>query len=269
MKYILLTAAMLALCISLGLLVTFLISRKKKLSLRARVLLTAAVGISAAVLTAVVYLNDSYPADPDAQAAMQGSPGVSVTKTDEGWLFDGSGTGSALIFYPGAKVEAQAYAPLMSELAAGGLDCFLVDMPMNMSIFGINKAKGIIERSSYEHWYIAGHSMGGTAAASYCASDPDRIDGLILLASYSAKKIGSGIRVLSVYGTEDKILDRDDYADNRKLLPEDMTELIIEGGNHAQFGCYGEQKGDGKASISPEEQRRLTKDAILRFTALK
>ena len=32
----------------------------------------------------------------------------------------------------------------------------------------------------------------------------------------------------------------------------------MEGGNHSQFGNYGEQKGDGKATISAEEQQRQT-----------
>ena len=42
-----------------------------------------------------------------------------------------------------------------------------------------------------------------------------------------------------------------------------MTEQIIKGGNHSQFGSYGLQEGDGKASISAGEQRAQTVRFVL------
>ena len=85
------------------------------------------------------------------------------------WLFDGPGTTTAMVFYPGARVEASTYAPLMQETAASGIDCFLMKMPANLAIFGINRADVVrsdIAGYSYDHWYIADHSLGGTLAAN-------------------------------------------------------------------------------------------------------
>ena len=48
-----------------------------------------------------------------------------------------------------------------------------------------------------------------------------------------------------------------------RRLPEGTSLKVIDGGNHAQFGHYGPQKGDGIATISREEQQRLTAAAIL------
>ena len=36
-------------------------------------------------------------------------------------------------------------------------------------------------------------------------------------------------------------------------------------GNHAQFGSYGEQSGDGTATMSGSEQLKQTVDAIVNF----
>ena len=41
--------------------------------------------------------------------------------------------------------------------------------------------------------------------------------------------------------------------------------VIIEGGNHAQFGNYGKQKGDPDATISAEEQQTIAVNAIVEF----
>lgn len=50
---------------------------------------------------------------------------------------------------------------------------------------------------------------------------------------------------------------------NAYLLPADTRWVEIEGGNHAQFGYYGRQLGDNRATISQEQQQRLTLEAIL------
>ena len=89
-------------------------------------------------------------------------------------------------------------------------------------------------------------------------------DGLILLGSYSTADLsGSGLTVLSVYGSEDGVMNREKYDEYKSNLPEGFTEVIIEGGNHAYFGAYGEQEGDGTATVTPAEQLRQTAEAIL------
>ena len=106
------------------------------------------------------YIQDYYRAD-NVMAYLQTDSDVKVQKTDFGYFFDGAGSEQALIFYPGAKVECEAYAPLLKTVAAKGIDCFLADMPLRLAFFGINKAEDIMERYTYKNWYLAGHSLGG------------------------------------------------------------------------------------------------------------
>ncbi len=55
------------------------------------------------------------------------------------------------------------------------------------------------------------------------------------------------------------------YKKAAELFPKDFTEVVIEGGNHAQYGNYGEQSGDGKAATSSEEQQKQAADAVIKF----
>ena len=119
------------------------------------------------------------------------------------------------------------------------------------------------EYPDIENWYMAGHSLGGSMAASYISSHEEEFKGLILLAAYSTADLKeTGLRVLSLYGSEDGVLKMDSYEKYRDNLPEDFTEIVIPGGCHAYFGSYGPQKGDGTPQISNEEQIRFTADAI-------
>ncbi|MBR1567171.1 MAG: alpha/beta hydrolase [Oscillospiraceae bacterium] len=177
-------------------------------------------------------------------------------------FFDGPGEDTALIFYPGAKVEAAAYAPLLAKIAAGGTDCFLVEMPLHFAFFGVNAADPIIETNSYAHWVLAGHSLGGVAASNYARTHTDTVAGLVLLASYPTDETGS-MPFLSIYGDRDGVLNRESYEKSRVFWPEDAEELVIPGGNHAQFGDYGPQRGDGEAAITQDEQQTQTAQAIL------
>ena len=178
---------------------------------------------------------------------------------------DGGETVAGLIFYPGGKVEHTAYTPLMEALASEGILCVLVEMPFRLAVLDMNAAKGVPEAfPEVERWYMGGHSLGGSMAASYLASHTEDFAGLILLGAYSTADLsGSGLSVLSVYGSEDGVLNREKYAEYRPNLPEGFTETVIEGGNHAFFGAYGEQNGDGTATVTPAEQLRQTVEAIL------
>ena len=211
----------------------------------------------------LLYTGQYYHADTDAQAALESDEAVSVTPTDYGWLFDGPSETDALIFYPGAKVEEAAYAPLLHRLAAQGMDVCLVRMPYRLAFFGISKASVLMDQYDYLHWYIGGHSLGGAMAARYAAGHADRLTGVILLAAYPTKALDSALSVVTLYGSEDGVLNRSKLEAGRGYLPESARETVIEGGNHAQFGNYGPQAGDGQAVISGLEQQRLTVEEIL------
>ena len=107
--------------------------------------------------------------------------------------------------------------------------------------------------------------MGGMIAAGYAADNPNTVDGVVLLAAYPTQELSDSIRLLSVYGTEDGVLNRDAYEDAKKYFPQEYTEKIIDGGNHAGFGNYGVQSGDGKATIMANEQQSQTTFAITEF----
>jgi len=191
-------------------------------------------------------------------------------RTAQGWyVFEPDGEPTAgLVFYPGGLVDPAAYAPLMRRLSGGGILAVIVPMPLDLAVLGIHRADDVF--SAYpgiETWMIGGHSLGGAMAAEYVSGAPDSVEGVIFLAAYPAESTDlSAIptRVLSIYGTEDLVAG-DGVATSLPRLPADTRLEVIEGGNHAQFGDYGPQKGDGTATISREEQQQLTAEAILRF----
>ena len=99
-----------------------------------RILLIAGLVLALLGVVCGVYFGTYSRATPEATALLQGSDAVQVTAIHGGWLLDGPGTRDALIFYPGGKVEATAYLPLLTTLAADGIDCFLLQAPLNLAI---------------------------------------------------------------------------------------------------------------------------------------
>ena len=101
-------------------------------------------------------------------------------------------------------------------------------------------------------------------------SDKDEVySGLVLLGSYSTADLsGLNISVLSLYGSEDGVMNREKYEENKVNLPSGFTEIIIEGGCHAYFGMYGEQDGDGEPALTPAEQISFTAEKILEHVSL-
>ena len=228
--------------------------------MKRKIILVIAIILLAALAYGVYYVNDYYHADDRAQGYMNGTDDVSVIKTDKGLFLDGPGNDSALIFYPGAKVEYTSYLPLLCEISGNGTDCFLVEMPFNLALLDKNAADDIINQYDYSHYFIAGHSLGGAMASDY-VNETNNTDGLILLAAYSTKEIGKP--VLSIYGSQDRVLNIEKYNESLPFINENLTEVVIDGANHAQIGSYGSQSGDGIAKISPEkEQDRITEEII-------
>ena len=231
---------------------------------RTKIILVVLVGLIALLgIATAVYANTYYRA-VDVEKYISSTDSVTVAPIDEGYFFDGPGEDKALIFYPGAKVEETAYAPLMQSLAAQGVDCFLIKMPMKLAFFGMNKADTIRAEYSYKNYYLAGHSLGGAMAANYAAGHPKEYSGLFLLAAYPSKDL-SDIQFPTVflYGEHDGVLNREKLEQGFALVPQDYQKVEIAGGNHAGFGSYGLQKGDGTATISPQEQWEITVNTII------
>ena len=214
--------------------------------------------LTAAVL--VVFVSPGYRADSTALEAL-GSDRVAVAETDYGWYFDGPAEDAALIFYPGANVEETAYASLMHELAGSVMDVCLVRMPLRLALLGSNKADDVISQYDYERWYIGGHSLGGAVAANYAAAHD--LDGVVLLAAYPTKAVNEPM--LLIYGSEDGVLNMDRVRKADQFGA--VEELVIDGGNHAGFGNYGEQKGDFPAAIPSSVQQEAVVSAVTAWLA--
>lgn len=226
-------------------------SKKVKLSLI--ISLIVVVVLSGSFL---IYVACGYKADDDAVALYNAdnvefkdgyvvvSPKVSI--------------GVGLIFYPGANVEYTAYLPLMDQLASKGITCYLVKMPFNMAIIDTNRGDVVLKNHEDEHstWLVGGHSMGGAMASQYAAENQDKIDGLVLLGAYPYKEYPLD-KTVTIYGSlNTSVEEKLDYTENVH---------VIEGGNHAYFGNYGEQAGDSVGEISREAQQRETVAVIFAF----
>ena len=227
--------------------------RKRKLFI-----IVTSIVLVIAVLVGVctIYLGDYYKADDEAIGAFLPQGSTWKEEPNGNIVFEPDNAITGLIFYPGGKVEHAAYIPLMQACAEKGILCIITEMPFNLAVFDINAADGIQkEYPQVEHWYIGGHSLGGSMAASYLEKHTDEYEGLILLGSYSTADLSdAALEVLSIYGSEDQVLNREKYNDNISNLPKDFKEIVIEGGCHAYFGMYGAQDGDGTPSMTNSEQ---------------
>lgn len=243
--------------------------KNRKFNWTRNVLIGVALLIAIAAGTFFWYVNDYYEATAIAIEALQSDGTVTVSETDDTITFAPSGVNpeEGIIFYPGGKVEAEAYAPLLRSLADADLLVVIAKMPFHLAVFDADAAEAIMaQNEKVEDWYLAGHSLGGVMAAGFAADQADAVAGLILLAAYPASDLNDApFPVLSIYGSEDGVLNRESYKEAQGKLPVDYTEIVLDGGNHGQFGDYGLQKGDGTASISAEQQHQQTVEAITAF----
>lgn len=210
-------------------------------------------------------MGDYYHADDAALAAMEPTDTVAVQRLEDSDIaFVPDDPRARIVFYPGGKVQAEAYAPLMRDLAERGFLCVIVPMPFNLAVLDADGAGGVQERfPAVRRWILMGHSLGGVMAAGCLDGHARSWHGLVLLGAYSTADLSDGgVTVLSIMGDSDGVLDRRAAADNEGNLGEDARELVIPGGNHAQFGSYGPQDGDGEANLSPEKQWALTADEV-------
>ena len=228
-----------------------------------KIIITCITIVLILCIASMIYLyTGTYKADGEALSYLNSTQTVNISKIDEGYFFDGPGNDTAIVFYPGAKVEYTAYSKLMYKIAENGSDCFLIKMPFNMAIFGKNRAQNILKQYDYKNWYISGHSMGGVMACMYASDYPEKIKGVITLASYPAKALPTEIQYISIYGSKDKVLNIDELNKAKKYLPEKNVEYVIDGGNHSGFANYGEQKGDGKATVTNTKQQEYVIEVL-------
>lgn len=234
-----------------------------------RLLLAAIAVLLAAIAGFVIYAQFDY--GPSAELKER----VAVDALER----DGSGlifqpekpNGKGVILYQGAKVEAAAYAYLAEKLQAEGYTVAIPDMPLKFPILAAGKADEVIATyPAVEKWFIGGHSLGGVAAAQYAEEHQDELAGLYFLAAYPVGDFAlSDLPMLSVSAENDGLTLPQDIKERQMLFSANSEFIEIAGGNHAQFGLYGEQKNDLPAAISPLDQQDQVAQTLLDWMANK
>ncbi len=225
--------------------------------------------IIVAVAGFAYYVSDYYHADNTAISALQSTEAYSVENTADFITLTPTGNKSTagIIFYPGGKVQAEAYVPLASKLAENNYTTIIVKMPFNLAVFGANKADSVIaNHPEIKKWIMGGHSLGGVFASDYAVNHQDKIRGVIYLAAYpSANASKASFKALSIRGSLDGVAKEQNVLDNKNKFPANTTFITINGGNHFNFGNYGIQSGDNNSTITREEQQNQTVQHIIEF----
>jgi pimeloyl-ACP methyl ester carboxylesterase len=177
------------------------------------------------------------------------------------WIMFAPRTGSlstGFIFYLGGRVPEEAYAPLGKGLAEAGYLAVLVPMPFDLAILAPHAADDVIDNfPEVRRWVVGGHSLGGVMAARYTVNQAERVHGLVLMAAYPESNNdlrGLNLPVVTIDGERDGLTSVDDIEHSLALLPAKTRRVLINGGNHAQFGWYGNQSDDNPAMISRDKQ---------------
>jgi hypothetical protein len=174
---------------------------------------------------------------------------------------------TGLILYTGGRVDPRTYAPVVRAIAEQGYLVAIVPMPLNPAVFGSDHAQDVIAAyPQIQHWAVGGHSLGSAMAARFAYQHPGLIQGLALWAAYPASSddlSGQSLEAVSIIGSQDGMGTAKGVDATRGSLPQDARFVVIDGGNHAQFGSYGDQPGDNPATISRADQQAQVVAATL------
>ncbi|HLV25044.1 MAG TPA: alpha/beta fold hydrolase [Gemmatimonadales bacterium] len=232
------------------------------------------VGLSATAVF-VIWSLVAYRATTVAREAIQSDSTVVVRHDDGVWQFippEGA-SNQVLLFFPGALVDPRAYAPLARAVATEGFRAVLVELPRRAAFGGAEspELQARIDRvmnsmGPSDQVVLGGHSRGGVVASSVASRQLPHVAGLVLIGTTHPRDVNlSNLRipVTKIVGTRDGIARPESVRENLPLLPEQTRWVWIEGGNHSQFGWYGFQPMDSRATVSAEEQRAITIRALL------
>ena len=201
-------------------------------------------------------------AEPEALAAVRDDPAVTLTDEGGAWvLAPASGdSDTGLVFIPGAKVDPVAYAATLVGVVEEGVTVVITKPTLNLAFFDFRPLSDFTALApDVQDWFVGGHSLGGVRACQLA----EGTDGLVLFGSYCANDLSdTDLAALSISGSEDGLSTPEKIDENAHLLPPDTVFVVIEGGNHAGFGGYGAQPGDGEATIPDAEIRAQITDAL-------
>ena len=235
---------------------------------RFKIIIVVLLAITIVLVGFVVWAETPLAPMAEAYEALESDSAVNVSTKD--WItfqpvIPNKNVG--FIIYPGGRVDFRSYAPMAHRIAAEGYHVVIVRMPLNLAVFGVNIASDVINSySQISSWVVGGHSLGGTMAAQFVHENPSEVKGLVLWAAYPASGTDlskDNLLVTTIQGTNDGLVSSSQIEDSLELLPASTSRIEINGGNHAQFGWYGDQEGDNAATISREEQQSQIFNATL------
>ncbi len=221
--------------------------------------LTALSALALVVVGFLIWANTPYSADRAPVIEVWANGAVQVEYRDEGILMTPAGEADAttgLVFVPGARVEAHAYMfQLSGVVEQHGVTVLITEPTLNLAFFDTRTLEQFTSAApEVDRWFVGGHSLGGVRA---CLMTPGAdVEGLVLFGSYCANDLSdSGLTVLSIAGENDGLSTPATIEQNAGMLPAETRFVTIEGANHASFGDYGAQSGDGPRSITSEQMR--------------
>lgn len=236
------------------------------------------IWVRAGAITLVVFpvwMLIAFRATSHARNALSSDARATVVRGTNHWRFEPttSTAGTGLLFFPGAVVDPVAYAPLLHEVAAAGYAAVLIEVPRRGALGGAEDPavftrarEAMRSMNDIDRWVVAGHSRGGLIVATLVRADSSKFAGLVLIGTSHPRDFSLAdvaLDVTQVFGSRDTVADVEKVVAARKNLPRHARVVPIAGGNHSQFGYYGFQLGDWPATISRDEQQRLTRDALI------
>jgi len=238
------------------------------LKLLVRLLVGLALLLVLAVAGVCLWMLKPYPQDQASiEDALASDQLVRVSQGEFLVLEPASRSAStALIFYPGGKVDPIAYAPILRDLAGNGLKVVVTPMPLKTAFLGVERANDAVAAfPEIERWFLAGHSLGGVAASRYAEQFDKELSGLIFWASYPVVDLSSQeLPVLSIYALGDFQTTLEDIEQSRALLPAPAKMVAIEG-NHWQFGEFSSGLHQAPPKVTRQEQQAEIVAATLEF----
>jgi hypothetical protein len=234
-----------------------------------RLFVWAFVVVFLAVVAFLLYFGMPFHGSEASVQSVYDDDRITVERTDGGGYVmrpADANTQRGLVFYPGARVHPDAYLASLAPLVRDANTTVVVPkMALNLAVLDQGAAGHVIDRhEEIQRWYVGGHSLGGAMACRYARDNSERVSGLVLFGAYCDKSIAqTNLRVLSVRGDADTVLDEGAYERNRENLPSTTTHSVLAGVNHTQFGSYTGQRGDQPSGTSYDvAHRRLAETTV-------
>ncbi|GGL01241.1 alpha/beta hydrolase [Salinibacterium xinjiangense] len=227
-----------------------------------RVLAVTVVVVVLLVVAFLFYSSMVMMGDRTAAVKAWSNPAVTITSTGHSVVLEptGEASGSGLVFIPGAKVDPYAYLyKLAGIVESSGVTVVITKPTLNLAFFDL-RPLSLFEADAPDvtRWFVGGHSLGGVRACQLAESPGAgaEVAGLVLFGSYCANNLSdSNLDVLSIGGSEDGLSTPGKIRDASHLLPGQANLVQVDGLNHAGFGDYGTQPGDGTATLTSDQER--------------